>query len=433
MTNPLITKKTDDFIIAEEVGGKALYIKKYTHPEWPGGQSGPTIGIGYDMGYVTQRQFVSDWNDLLDSTTIKLLLSGVGLKGSAAQVWVRKNASKIVVPWDAAYEVFEKKNVPQYWAYVAKLPNFGKLPRDAQGMLLSLVFNRGASFSVAGSRYTEMRAIKQHMADEQFNLIPRELRSMARLWPATNGVHKRRYKEAAIFEEALQQQNIVPLMSDVAADEHARPEGPDAGTPLLDLDNDGIPDYQDTETQDQPVAGSDQTEITDQAVIKQVQQRLKDLNYHQVGEPDGNAAGWTSDAVKAFQERNDLPQDGKITASLFVALFSADAKGKEIGESRAEATPAKVATKVEAVAASSQAQKGGLFATIVGAVGVAIKALGDYFQDAIGFVHDLYTKFGDIPWWIYAGAGLAFCVFMWQKAKHATDAATKDYQKGRLL
>jgi hypothetical protein len=29
--------------------------------KWPGGGSGITIGIGYDLGFVTVDQFESDW------------------------------------------------------------------------------------------------------------------------------------------------------------------------------------------------------------------------------------------------------------------------------------------------------------------------------------------------------------------------------------
>src|SRR5438067_11642326 len=31
--------------------------------EWPGGESGVTIGIGYDLGFATSEQFKADWSD----------------------------------------------------------------------------------------------------------------------------------------------------------------------------------------------------------------------------------------------------------------------------------------------------------------------------------------------------------------------------------
>ena len=39
-----------DLIVREEVGSQARYKHKYQHPEWPGGASGVTIGVGYDCG-----------------------------------------------------------------------------------------------------------------------------------------------------------------------------------------------------------------------------------------------------------------------------------------------------------------------------------------------------------------------------------------------
>jgi GH24 family phage-related lysozyme (muramidase) len=68
---------------------------------------------------------------------------------------------------------------------------------------VSLVFNRGASFSRPGDRFREMRAIKAHMAGEAFGKIPSELRSMKRLWPDSSGLRRRREDEARLFEEGL--------------------------------------------------------------------------------------------------------------------------------------------------------------------------------------------------------------------------------------
>lgn len=53
-------------VIGFEIGGKDLYNSKYTGVIWPGVQSGATIGIGYDLGYVSQNTFKNDWGSLLD-------------------------------------------------------------------------------------------------------------------------------------------------------------------------------------------------------------------------------------------------------------------------------------------------------------------------------------------------------------------------------
>ena len=46
----LISQAAIDLIVREEVSGKEVYERNYRRPEWPGGSSGVTIGIGYDVG-----------------------------------------------------------------------------------------------------------------------------------------------------------------------------------------------------------------------------------------------------------------------------------------------------------------------------------------------------------------------------------------------
>ena len=52
-TTNMISKKAIELIIKHEVGGRAVYEKRYQKPIWAGGDSGVTIGLGYDVGYVT--------------------------------------------------------------------------------------------------------------------------------------------------------------------------------------------------------------------------------------------------------------------------------------------------------------------------------------------------------------------------------------------
>src|SRR4051794_40228903 len=47
-TNLVVSLKSLKFIVIEEVSSEASYSSKYKFPTWPKGQSGVTIGIGYD-------------------------------------------------------------------------------------------------------------------------------------------------------------------------------------------------------------------------------------------------------------------------------------------------------------------------------------------------------------------------------------------------
>ena len=59
----LISQAAIDLIVCEEVSGKEVYERNYRRPEWPGGSSGVTIGIGYDVGagVSDKAQLWADW------------------------------------------------------------------------------------------------------------------------------------------------------------------------------------------------------------------------------------------------------------------------------------------------------------------------------------------------------------------------------------
>jgi hypothetical protein len=193
-----------NLIVMEEVSSKAAYEARYQHPEWPGGASGVTIGIGYDLGYSTSGTILADWGDKLPGPMVKCLQDVAGIHGSPAKSYAHALVGVVTVPWDAAMAVFIGRDMPKWEGIVSRaLPNTERLAPDSFGALNSLAYNRGASFSNAGDRYREMRAIHAHMASGQFAEIPGEFRSMKRLWPNVKGLRDRRDHEAALFEKGL--------------------------------------------------------------------------------------------------------------------------------------------------------------------------------------------------------------------------------------
>jgi GH24 family phage-related lysozyme (muramidase) len=80
------------------------------------------------------------------------------------------------------------------------------LSADSLGALVSLVYNRGASFFDTGNRYREMYAIRQRMEAKEFAKIPAEFRAMKRLWSGKRnmaGLVRRRELEAVLFEAGV--------------------------------------------------------------------------------------------------------------------------------------------------------------------------------------------------------------------------------------
>lgn len=191
-------------IIREEDSSEAYFKAHYQHPEWPGGASGVTILLGYDLGYATHDKVHADLSGKIPDAMLAACQSVVGIKGTAAHDAMLRVRSQIDLPWSVALDVFLHNDMPQWIATARKtLQNTELLPPDCLGTIVSLIYNRGASFSLPGDRYREMHAIRADMAAKNFKDIPNQLRSMARLWPASSGVHGRRFREAALFEKGL--------------------------------------------------------------------------------------------------------------------------------------------------------------------------------------------------------------------------------------
>jgi hypothetical protein len=108
-----------------------------------------------------------------------------------------------VIPYKAAEEVFYLRTLPKFAASTrTAFPGVEKLPPDAQGMMLSLVYNRGTSLK--GERRTEMAEIARLLRAQEPELetIAGRFESMKRLWPQMKGLRDRRQREANIIRAA---------------------------------------------------------------------------------------------------------------------------------------------------------------------------------------------------------------------------------------
>jgi GH24 family phage-related lysozyme (muramidase) len=205
-TLPSVSERSVQLIIAFEVTSEEVYEKNYRKPIWPGGASGITIGIGYDIGYESSSKFSADWNGNTSVANITLLSSACQKTGSSAHALLA-SLQTIEIPFANANNVFRGKTLPTVINQtVFALPRSDDLPADCLGALVSLVYNRGASFSLDGDRYREMRAIRSDIEGGNLNDVPTQIRSMKRLWlglPDMDGLVKRRELEATLFEEGL--------------------------------------------------------------------------------------------------------------------------------------------------------------------------------------------------------------------------------------
>jgi hypothetical protein len=206
----MLSKKSLDLILEFEVGGGENYYNKFLkNPTWPGEQSGVTIGVGYDLGYVNKTEFTNDWKDL-PQKDFDRLYKVVGIKGISAKDLIR-GLKDISISWDLSLKVFMNKTVTKFYNLTQQtFPNFDNLPEDAKGGLVSLVFNRGNALE--GDRRREMKLIRDGMKlvftfdQKALTFIANQIRNMKRIWiggSIEKGMSRRRDAEAKLIEESL--------------------------------------------------------------------------------------------------------------------------------------------------------------------------------------------------------------------------------------
>src|SRR5208337_5559543 len=105
-------------IIFEEDSSEFYYNKVYQHPEWPGGASGVTIALGYDLGYATPNKIRADFAEKVPAEMLEYLVSCAGITGAQAHYKMQAVRSHITIPWAVALEVFLKRDMPQWIATV---------------------------------------------------------------------------------------------------------------------------------------------------------------------------------------------------------------------------------------------------------------------------------------------------------------------------
>jgi len=180
--------------------------------KWPGAASGITLGYGYDLGHVTRDQFAADWGGCFDAAQMTRLGACIGKTGEPAKA-LAPSVADIRCTRQDSQRILVSRTLPDYLERTrAAFPGFDGLPLEAQGALVSLVYNRGASMKDAPGtdNRREMRAIRDHVAAGDLAGIAKELRSMKRLWAGKglDGLLRRREAEAALVESCITAETV---------------------------------------------------------------------------------------------------------------------------------------------------------------------------------------------------------------------------------
>ncbi len=204
-----ISPLAKDLLIRFEVSGAKIYNAKYRRPVWPKGESGVTIGIGYDLGFSTTALLEEDWRDLMDNSSIERLKDACGVRGLEASSLVAF-VQDVDVPWSAANGQLDRMLRFVCGETLNAFPAAQTLSPNSFGALVSVVYNRGGNLkSPEGDprdRRREMRTIRDLLAQNRASEVPLQIRSMKRLWandPNARGLLARRELEAQLFELGL--------------------------------------------------------------------------------------------------------------------------------------------------------------------------------------------------------------------------------------
>jgi GH24 family phage-related lysozyme (muramidase) len=199
------SEKTLNLLLKYETGGGKAYYDKYLSKfTWPGGASGPTIGIGIDCGYYTPQELDKMFS-FLEDEQLDAVKEASGKKGSAGKDYAKVLRKQgIIVDWEKAEEIFTEYTWPKFTRLAERaFPDLSNLHPDAYGAIVSIVFNRGTAMK--GDSRKEMRNIRAYVPEKNYKKIAQEVRNMKRLWVGKNldGLLERRDAEALLIESII--------------------------------------------------------------------------------------------------------------------------------------------------------------------------------------------------------------------------------------
>jgi len=179
--------------------GFSTYNKKYSKPVVPdpaNTESGVTIGNGYDCGQYSAAKIIKDWSSVLPKDMVIALSKTAGLKKYAA-VNALASLKNVVVPIEAALQVFYNNTIFEFARQALIIyPDLPKLHPVEQSVIIGIVYNRGRG--LIGDRRKEMRQLITDIKNDNDKDMAATILAMCRLWPNTQGLVKRRRKEAEL-------------------------------------------------------------------------------------------------------------------------------------------------------------------------------------------------------------------------------------------
>ena len=165
-------------IVRHEIISEGYYAKALQGFACPGDRSGPTAGIGSDLGVQTRAHIRDVWSI---HPAVERMTTASGKVGFAPCRGWRTANKDIRTPLPLAQEVFATKLLPRYYRLAARAfrASWDRLPPDAQGGLTATVYVRGASLEDApGSHMREEMRVIAYQCDADVRCIATQHRRM---------------------------------------------------------------------------------------------------------------------------------------------------------------------------------------------------------------------------------------------------------------
>ena len=176
-----VLKVATSFLVSVEAQPK--------HPYWPGGTSGITIGVGWDLGQHSEADFRKTWSSL-DADSISKLSVASGKTGESAHELLQE-LKTAVIPEEISSAVLQTSLREREYPQTLRLfPGTDRLPVEFQVVLISILFNRGSALghdpdwrtADALDKRWEMRKLQGDVARSDLFAIYIRLGTMKRIW-----------------------------------------------------------------------------------------------------------------------------------------------------------------------------------------------------------------------------------------------------------
>jgi hypothetical protein len=202
-----VIRQSIAFLLKEEAAPR--------HPYWPGGKSGITIGVGWDIGQHTDQELTAAWADL-PAADRERLLAAVGITGAPARALLPP-LSGVMIPPEISRAVLSRSVQKEWYARTLRVfPGADALPTEVQVALLSVLFNRGTGtghepdwlHAIEVDPRWEMREIRRDVRDRDLFALYAHLDTMKRLWEGSGprGLPIRRRSEGHLIKPYVDQQ-----------------------------------------------------------------------------------------------------------------------------------------------------------------------------------------------------------------------------------